>query len=151
MSFFVVFFAEAKDAHANTILLLDEPGLSLHGLKQREFRQTISRLAEGNQTIYTTHSPFLVGPDELDLVRVVEMTDRDEGTKVHTSVTASDPAALLPLQEALGYDLAQRGYVNRCVNDIRRRPSQPLIQWRFHPHTVHRGRRLRSTQGPSDA
>ena len=22
------------------------------------------------------------------------------------------------------------GYVNRCVNDIRRRPSQPLIQWR---------------------
>ena len=40
-----------------------------------------------------------------------------------------------------------RGYVNRCVNDIRRRPSQPLIQWRFHPHTVHRGRRLRSTQG----
>ena len=107
VSFFVVFFAEAKDAHANAILLLDEPALSLHGLKQREFRQTISRLAEGNQTIYTTHSPFLVGPEELDLVRVVEMTDRDEGTKVHTSVTASDPAALLPLQEALGYDLAQ--------------------------------------------
>ena len=45
----------------------------------------------------------------------------------------------------------ERGYVNRCVNDIRRRPSQPLIQWRFHPHTVHRDRRLRSTQGPSDA
>ena len=46
---------------------------------------------------------------------------------------------------------ARGGYVNRCVNDIRRRPSQPLIQWRFHPHTVHRDRRLRSTQGPSDA
>ena len=107
VSFFVVFFAEAEDAHANAILLLDEPGLSLHGLKQREFRQTISRLAKVNQTIYTTHSPFLVGPEELDLVRVVEMADRDEGTKVHTSVTASDPAALLPLQEALGYDLAQ--------------------------------------------
>lgn len=107
VSFFVVFFAEAKDAHANAILLLDEPGLSLHGLKQRDFRQTISRLAEGNQTVYTTHSPFLVGPEELDLVRVVEMTDREDGTKIHTSVTARDPAALLPLQEALGYDLAQ--------------------------------------------
>ena len=107
VSFFVVFFAEAEDAHANSILLLDEPGLSLHGLNQREFRQTISRLAEGNQTIYTTHSPFLVGPEELDLVRVVEMANRVDGTKVHTSVTASDPAALLPLQEALGYDLAQ--------------------------------------------
>jgi len=107
VSFFVVFFAEAAGKHENAILLLDEPGLSLHGLKQRDFRTTISHLAESNQTLYTTHSPFLVGPDELDLVRVVEMTDRKIGTKVHTAVTASDPAALLPLQEALGYDLAQ--------------------------------------------
>jgi predicted ATPase len=107
VSFFVVFFAEVGGKHSNAILLLDEPGMSLHGLKQREFRSTITRLSEDNQTIYTTHSPFLVGPDELDLVRVVEMTDRKVGTKVHTTVTAGDPAALLPLQEALGYDLAQ--------------------------------------------
>jgi len=107
VSFFVVFFAEADAAHANAVLLLDEPGLSLHALKQREFRRTISRLADGNQTVYTTHSPFLVGPDELDLVRVVEMTDRDTGTKVHTTVSARDSAALLVLQEAFGYDLAQ--------------------------------------------
>jgi hypothetical protein len=107
VSFFVVFFAEAAGEHQNAVLLLDEPGLSLHGLKQREFRTTLSRLAEGNQTVYTTHSPFLVGPDELDLVRVVEMTDREVGTKVHGSLSSGDPAALLPLQEALGYDLAQ--------------------------------------------
>lgn len=107
VSFFVVFFAEAAGKHKNAILLLDEPGLSLHGLKQREFRSTLSRLSESNQTIYTTHSPFLVGPDELDLVRVVEMVDRTVGTKVHMTVSPGDPAALLPLQEALGYDLAQ--------------------------------------------
>ncbi len=113
VSFFVVFSAEAQDAYDKAVLLLDEPGLSLHGLKQREFRHTVSRLAETNQTLYTTHSPFLVGPDELDSVRVVEMTDREVGTKVHTSVTASDPAALLPLQEALGYDLAQSLFAQR--------------------------------------
>ncbi|HCD9233864.1 TPA: AAA family ATPase [Elizabethkingia anophelis] len=107
VSFFVVFFAEAMDKHKNAILLLDEPGMSLHGLKQRDFRDTISRLAEHNQTIYTTHSPFLVGPDELDLVRVVELKNRKDGTKVHTTISSSDPAGLLPLQEALGYDLAQ--------------------------------------------
>jgi predicted ATPase len=107
VSFFVVFFAESADKHRNSILLLDEPGLSLHGLKQQEFRSTISRLATSNQLIYTTHSPFLVGPDELNRVRVVEMTDRHEGTKVRTNTTAEDPAALLPLQESLGYDLAQ--------------------------------------------
>jgi energy-coupling factor transporter ATP-binding protein EcfA2 len=107
VSFFVVFFAEASGKHENAILLLDEPGLHLHGLKQRDFRETISRLAAENQTLYTTHSPFLVGPDELDLVRVVDMTDRKVGTRVHGDLSSGDPAALLPLQEALGYDLAQ--------------------------------------------
>jgi predicted ATPase len=107
VSFFVVFFAEAAEKHQNAILLLDEPGMSLHALKQREFRETITKLAAKNQTIYTTHSPFLVGPNELDFVRVVELNDRNIGTKVHTTITSSDPAALLPLQEALGYDLAQ--------------------------------------------
>jgi len=107
VSFFVVFFAQISGEHKNAILLLDEPGLHLHGLKQREFRQTISNLAEKNQLIFTTHSPFLVGPDELDFVRVVEMKNRKEGTKVHTTVSSGDPAALLPLQEALGYDMAQ--------------------------------------------
>lgn len=107
VSFFIVFFAEAADKHENAILLLDEPGMSLHALKQREFRETVTRLAAKNQTIYTTHSPFLVGPNELDYVRVVELNDRNVGTKVHTTITSSDPAALLPLQEALGYDLAQ--------------------------------------------
>ena len=107
VSFFVVFFAEAAGDHKNAVLLLDEPGLNLHGLKQREFRNTLSRLSDVNQTLYSTHSPFLVGPDELDLVRVIEMTDRRVGTKVVTSVTSNDAAGLLPLQEALGYDMAQ--------------------------------------------
>ena len=107
VSFFIVFFAQALDDLKGAILLLDEPGLSLHGLKQRQFRETLSTLAEENQLIFTTHSPFLVGPNELDLVRVVEMTDRETGTRVHNEVMADDPASLLPLQEALGYDLAQ--------------------------------------------
>ncbi|PAK50732.1 AAA family ATPase [Paenibacillus sp. 7541] len=108
VSFFIIFFAEAEGKYKNAILLLDEPGLNLHALKQAEFRKTISRLGEANQTIYTTHSPFMVGANELDIVRVVEMVSREEGTKVHTTVTASDSNAILPLQEALGYDLAQQ-------------------------------------------
>lgn len=107
VSFYVVFFAEAFDKHKNAILLLDEPGQSLHALKQVEFRETLSKLSEKNQTIFTTHSPFLVGPNELDRVRVVEMIDRKIGTKVNLTLTATDSGAILPLQEALGYDLAQ--------------------------------------------
>lgn len=106
VSFFVVFFSETMDKHENAILLLDEPGMSLHALKQRDFRETISRLSSNNQTIFTTHSPFLVGPDELDIVKVIEMKNREDGTKVHLTISSEDPAGLLPLQEALGYDLA---------------------------------------------
>lgn len=107
VSFYAVFFAEASDKHKNAILLLDEPGQSLHALKQAEFIETLTKLSENNQTLYTTHSPFLVGSNELDKVRVVEMPDRTIGTKVNVSLTASDSGAMLPLQEALGYDLAQ--------------------------------------------
>ncbi|MCP5004545.1 MAG: AAA family ATPase [Planctomycetes bacterium] len=123
VSFFIVFFSEAMDKHDNAILLLDEPGLSLHALKQRDFRETISRLAKNNQTLFTTHSPFLVGPDELDTVRVVDMKDRATGTKVHTTISSNDPAGLLPLQEALGYDLAhslfsqQRNFILEGITD----------------------------------
>lgn len=107
VSFFVVFKAQAQGGLKNAILLLDEPGLSLHALKQQEFRKTVSRLAADSQVIYTTHSPFMVGTDELDLVRIVEMTTRDAGTRVHTRLVVDDPRSIYPLQAALGYELAQ--------------------------------------------
>lgn len=107
VSFFVVFRAQAEGQLKDAILLLDEPGLSLHALKQQQFRYTVGELAGTNQVIYTTHSPFMVGSDELDLVRIVEMTDRTTGTKVHTRVAVDDPDSLYPLQAALGYELAQ--------------------------------------------
>lgn len=107
VSFFVVFRSQVKDDLKGAVLLLDEPGLSLHALKQQEFRKTVSLLGEENQIIYTTHSPFMVGSDELDLVRIVEMVDRTEGTKVHTRLQVDDPKSVFPLQAALGYELAQ--------------------------------------------
>lgn len=107
VSFFIVFESQADNDYKNCILLLDEPATSLHALKQKEFIKTISKLAEKNQTIYTTHSPFMISQDELDLVRIVELTDRAIGTKVNNKIISNDPAALFPLQEALGYNLAQ--------------------------------------------
>jgi len=111
-SFLVVFFAEADSKHDNSILLLDEPGTSLHALKQAEFRNTVSKLSEKNQTLFSTHSPFMIGANELERVRVVEMTDREAGTVVCTPETATDYAALLPVQEALGFDIAQSMFSN---------------------------------------
>lgn len=69
LSFYLVFLVETEDAHAGTILLLDEAGLSLHPLAQRDLTKFFDSLE--NQVIYTTHSPFLMEADALDRVRSV--------------------------------------------------------------------------------
>ena len=81
LSFFLVFLHEARGAHENCVLLLDEPGHSLHPLAQRDLSAFFDGLAAQNQIIYTTHSPFLVDADRLVRARKVYV-GRDGSTRV---------------------------------------------------------------------
>lgn len=105
---FFAYFSELEPAGGeDVILLLDEPGLSLHATAQGDFLDFIDgRLAERHQVIYTTHSPFMIPPAHVDQVRTVEDVD-NEGTKVSSEVLRTDAATVFPLQAALGYELAQ--------------------------------------------
>ena len=76
LSFYLVFLVESKSTHNGAILLLDEPGLSLHPLAQRDLSVFFDNLAASNQLLYTTHSPFLVDSDHLDRVRNVFMDEK---------------------------------------------------------------------------
>ena len=111
---FLVWFDSVKQqigTDKDLILLLDEPGLSLHALAQADFLRYIDDLAKKHQTIYTTHSPFMVHSDRLHQVRLVE--DRVEsGTVVSDDVTGSDPKTVFPLQAALGYTIAQNLFIS---------------------------------------
>jgi energy-coupling factor transporter ATP-binding protein EcfA2 len=71
LSFYLVFLVESRKDHENAILLLDEPGLSLHPLAQRDLSAFFENLSATNQILYTTHSPFLVDADMLDRARKV--------------------------------------------------------------------------------
>jgi len=102
----------------NLILLLDEPGLSLHARAQIDLLKTIeSRLATDRQVLYSTHSPFLVQAPHLNQVRIVE----DQGPELGAAVirdagVVNDPDTLFPLQAALGYDVAQNLFIgNRNI------------------------------------
>jgi hypothetical protein len=75
LSFYLVFLVESEGEHESAILLLDEPGLSLHPLAQRDLSEFFDNLSKTNQLIYTTHSPFLVDADRLDRVRKVYVDD----------------------------------------------------------------------------
>lgn len=71
LSFYLVFLVESRDTHAGAILLLDEPGTSLHPLAQKDLSAFFDGLSENNQLLYTTHSPFLIDSDRLDRARKV--------------------------------------------------------------------------------
>ena len=116
---FLVKFAQVKNAGGHVVLLLDEPGLSLHGKAQGDLLRFIDdKLAPFHQVIYSTHSPFMVPADKLQRVRIVEdKVDRKKtprrsyGTKVSQDVLKVEADTLFPLQGALGYEATQSLFV----------------------------------------
>ena len=106
------------------ILLLDEPGLSLHAKAQKDLLQFFEgELASRHQVIYTTHSPFMIDLGHLNRVRTVENRSLEEesnqlkysesGTKVSSEVHSAGKDTLIPLQSALGYDISQGVFTGR--------------------------------------
>ena len=108
----------------DVILLLDEPGLSLHATAQADLLQFFEEeLASRHQVIYTTHSPFMIDSNHLNRVRLVENLSLKQesnrtkyselGTKVYTNALKVSKGSLLPLQSALGYDISQNIFIGR--------------------------------------
>jgi predicted ATPase len=110
---FLVKFAQVQAMGKPVVLLLDEPGLTLHGKAQADLLRFFEeKLAPHHQIVYSTHSPFMVQSDRLLGARIVE--DEIEmkggrrishGTKVRADILSRDPDTLFPLQGALGYDI----------------------------------------------
>lgn len=64
---FLAWFSQVKKNYgSNLLLLLDEPGLSLHAKAQADLLRYINeKLKPHFQVIYTTHSPFMVDPENI--------------------------------------------------------------------------------------
>lgn len=104
-SFFLVFLVETKEEHSNTVLLLDEPGLSLHPIAQYDLAKFFKKLSEENQLIYTSHSPFLVDMDNLANVKAVYIDSETGRTKISSNLRYNDldsEKSIYPVHAALG-------------------------------------------------
>lgn len=106
LSFYLIFLVERQDAHKGAILLLDEPGVTLHPLSQADLSAFFEGLSETNQLLYTTHSPFLVDADHLDRVKAVYV-DSQGATVVSSNLRASEATpsesrSVYPVHAALG-------------------------------------------------
>ena len=112
LSFYLVFLVESQGDHKDAVLLLDEPGLSLHPLAQRDLSSFFDNLSSTNGIIYTAHSPFLVDADRIDRVRKVFVAS--DGTTKATSnlrhsesVDGEQPGAAYAVHSALGLNVAE--------------------------------------------
>ena len=113
---FLIWFSKIQgDKNKKYILLLDEPGLSLHASAQDDLLRFIDeKLSVDYQIIYTTHSPFMIDSERLNEIRTVYDTqDPKVGSKISEAVQEKDPDTLFPLQAALGYTIAQNLYISK--------------------------------------
>lgn len=123
-----------KEYGNNLIVLLDEPGLSLHATAQADLlRYMNEKLVPNHQVIYSTHSPFMIDQSDLLSCRTVEdatgPNDEVLGTKVSGEVLSTDADTLFPLQASLGYDITQSLFVGEHTLLVEGPSDLLYIQW----------------------
>ena len=108
-SFFLVFLVESKDAHSNCILLLDEPGISLHPIAQMDLIRFFNSLSKENQIVYTTHSPFLVDANNLGNVYAMFIGENGESVvspDLRANIAISNKS-IYPVHAAIGLTVSE--------------------------------------------
>lgn len=107
---FIVAFSDQIVTNKKTVLLLDEPGLGLHGRQQEQLLKFI--IEKNHPVIYTTHSFALVEDLPPTKVRLVEQTDVQTGTRVYNwdQYEQTDRDTFFPLVVALGYKISSQMY-----------------------------------------
>ena len=117
-SFYLVFLVESEQHHQNAILLLDEPGVTLHPLAQKDLFLFFENLSQNNQMLYTTHSPFMVDSNHLERVRSVYIDTKGK-TVVSPDLRAAErlrganqPQSIYPAHAALGLSVSDTLLVN---------------------------------------
>ncbi|WP_339659146.1 AAA family ATPase [Flavobacterium frigidarium] len=109
ISFYLIFLVESQENHKDAILLLDEAGLTLHPLAQKDLALFFNNLSQENQIINTTHSPFIVDTSNIDRCRVVYM-DKDGYTVASSNLRQGSDAlnekSIYAVHAALGLSVS---------------------------------------------
>ena len=123
---FLSFYMELK-ASANIdrpmVLLVDEPGVSLHARAQEDVLKVFEDIKDKIQIIYTTHSPHLVEINKLHRILAVQRDDLDSMRSTSRildplQLASASPDTLTPLQSILGNPMGGEGFSSKCFNLI---------------------------------
>jgi predicted ATP-dependent endonuclease of OLD family len=111
LSFYINSKAEANDSNKK-LFLLDDPAVYLHPEGKEDWLDAIEDLAEDNQIIYTSHSPYLIYKNRPSRVRIVE-DQSESGTVVLDEFHSSNTASLEPLRNALGIGIGSSPFATK--------------------------------------
>jgi hypothetical protein len=142
-SFFAA-FSEYQESPQPLIVLLDEPGTSLHGEAQHDFVRFITdELGRSKQTLYTTHSQHMIDPTAYEKLRAVHdratRKDPDLGVVVTPIGLAADRDTLLPVESALGYSVSQHLFIGAGHHLAVEGSSDFVYLQRFTEHMLTEG------------
>ncbi|HBH85874.1 MAG: hypothetical protein A2X05_07470 [Bacteroidetes bacterium GWE2_41_25] len=123
LSFYMELKASANLKDRHLVLLVDEPGVSLHARAQEDVLKVFEDIKDKIQIIYTTHSPHLVEINKLHRVLAIQRDDLDSmrsNTRILDPLKLSSASAntLTPLQSIMGNPMAGEGFSSRKVNLI---------------------------------
>jgi len=114
---------------ANTVLLLEEPGIHLHPAAQADLLRIFETLSESNQLIYTTHLPSLVDPGYPERIRIVELENHK--SKVTTGLVTTSRSPMLVIEASLGLSPEMSGLLGRRKTLIVEGQDDSTILWKL--------------------
>ena len=124
LSFFLELKATAIDkSQNNKVLLIDEPGVSLHARAQEDVLKVFDDISGQIQIIYTTHSPHLIDVDKLYRILAVQRDIEDDvnsETLVFSarSLKSATADTLSPIYSTMGARLNQQEIIKSFNNVI---------------------------------
>ena len=127
----------------------------LIGKKLKKLKQALENLAEGNQVVYSTHSPFMIDANHVEQIRIFRQ-DTEEGTQIISDLdeaaqTETEVDVLAPVRTSIGANFADtlfassanilvEGYTDKryieALSEIFQRQEGPTIDYETNIITV---------------
>jgi ABC-type ATPase involved in cell division len=123
LSFYLELKATARKNHVNRVLLIDEPGLSLHARAQEDVLKVFEDLKDKMQIIYCTHSPHLVDSSRLYRILAIQRVNADDERSETVIIDANSlheasTDTLTPIYSLMGAKLYDQQLIQQKNNII---------------------------------
>jgi predicted ATP-dependent endonuclease of OLD family len=123
LSFYLELKASAKNNKKEKILLIDEPGLSLHARAQEDVLKVFEDIKTQLSIIYTTHSPHLIDIHKLYRILAIQRANEDDEKSQTIILNANQlmnasADTLSPIYTLMGARITDQQYIHKNNNII---------------------------------